>query len=134
MVRLNKTQLSNDQLTKLADQLSKTFSQLGADKIELLLSELLGPEEKIMLAKRLAILILLLEGRSLYKISQILKVSPTTAEKIKKELDRGGFETLITILSKSKKDYFQILNTLDKILHLGGMLPHYNGVRRRKLN
>lgn len=132
MVRINKSQLSEEQLAALFNQLSGTFGKLNANETELILSELLGPEEKIMLAKRLAIILLILEGNSLYKISKILRVSPTTAEKMKTGLDTGKFDELVKVLGKNEKDYFKILNALDNILHLGGILPHYNGIKRRK--
>jgi len=85
-----------------------------------------------MLAKRLAIIILLLEDKSLYRIASILKISPTTANKIKYKLDTGEFDKIITLLGKNKKEYFALLDTLDSILHLGGILPHYNGLERYK--
>lgn len=132
MVRVNKNQLSKKQLETLFSQLSQTFGKLNNQETNLVLSELLGPEEKLMLAKRLAILVLLLEGKTLYKISILLKVSPTTAEKMKRRLETGKFNELVKVLGKDKKDYFKILTTLDSILHLGGILPHYNGINRYK--
>jgi uncharacterized protein YerC len=133
MVRLNKTKLTRDQLEALFNQFSQTFIRLDADKTELVLSEILGPEEKIMLAKRLAIIVLLLEGKSLYQISELLKVSSATAKKMRRGLEKGNFKELVSVLGKNKSDYFKILNKLDKILHLGGVLPHYNGIRRHRI-
>jgi len=133
MVRLNKTQLTNNQLTALFTQLSELFGKLNSNQTNLVFSELLGPEEKIMIAKRLAIIILLLEDKSLYKISKLLKVSAATAEKMKIGLESGRFEETLSVLNSSKKDYFKVLETLDSILHLGGVLPHYNGIDRYRI-
>lgn len=83
-----------------------------------------------MLAKRLAVIILLVEGRSLYSVAKMLKVSPVTAKKIKRGLERGAYDHILKVLGKSKKDYFVILKTLDAVLSLGGILPHYNGLSR----
>jgi uncharacterized protein YerC len=132
MVRLNRNKLSQDQLEGLFQQFNKTLGKLSDQKTGYFISELLGKEERIMLAKRLAIIILLLEKKSLYRIGDILKISPTTAEKIKYKLDTGEFENIIKILGKDKKEYLSILETLDSILHLGGILPHYNGLDRYK--
>jgi len=135
MVRLNKTKLTEEQLNALFVQLSTTIGKLSKHEAEYFLSELLGTEERIMLAKRLAIIILLREGKTLYSISHILKVSATTAEKIKQGLDNGKYTHLVSSLQKRKRDYVAILDTLDSILHLGGVLPHRYGLERyRSLN
>lgn len=130
MVRLNKTGLSQKQLDVLFAQLNQTLGRLEPKQTSAFLSELLGSEERIMLAKRLAIIILLLEGKSLYNISHTLKVSPTTAEKVKFKLDSGHYKQILKTLGKNKTDYFAILEAIDDILHLGGILPHYNGLDR----
>lgn len=130
MVRLNKTKLSTQQLDSLFSQLNKTLGTLSNNQTNYFLSELLGNEERIMLAKRLAIIILLLENKSLYRIADILKVSPTTAEKIKFKLDSGEFSHITVALGQNKNEYYSILETLDSILHLGGILPHRNGLER----
>ena len=132
MVRLNKHHLHEAQQQKLFTQLSTTLGKLSSDKTGLLLSELLGTEERIMLAKRLAALILLTENKSMYKTAKLLKLSPATTQKIKRQLEEGQYDQTISILGKNKKDYFVILETLDSILHLGGILPHYNGIDRYK--
>ncbi len=128
MVRLNKHQLSPTQLKQLYSQFNRLLSE--QKEAGVILEELLGPEERIMIAKRLSILILLLEGMSLYKISRLLKVSPTTAERVKLQLEEGVYDTIVGLLGKNKQSYFSILETLDAVLHLGGILPHYNGIER----
>lgn len=130
MVRLNRNKLPKTQLEALCDNLSKTIAKTDSKTAEGLIDNLLGNEEKIMLAKRLAAIILLIEGNSLYKTAKILKISPTTAETIKYKIDAGGYNQLISTLGKNKKKYFSVLQTIDDILHLGGILPHYNGLDR----
>ncbi len=130
MVRLNRTKLTEKQLDALFTQLSTTIGKLSKNDAEYFLSELLGTEERIMLAKRLAIIVLLREGKTLYSIAHILKVSATTAEKIKTGLDSGKYAHLVSALHKHKRDYLAILDTLDSILHLGGVLPHRIGLDR----
>jgi len=132
MVRLNKNRLPPDQQNHLLAQFSTTLSQLPSGKTSILITELLGEEELIMVAKRLAILILLLENKSLYEIGNVLKVSSATASNMKSKLQRGDFTETIHTLGKTKKNYLQLLEALDSILHLGGILPHYNGLDRYK--
>ncbi|MES2966827.1 MAG: hypothetical protein V4668_03495 [Patescibacteria group bacterium] len=121
MVRLNKNLLTEIQLNDLFLQ----FSNLINPESDNILREILGKEEQIMVAKRLATIILIIEGKSLYSISRLLKISPTTADKIKFGVISGRYEHILQRLGKSKKNYFAILDTIDSILHLGGLLPHY---------
>ncbi len=125
MVRLNRHELERKQLDGLLLELDKTISRIRPEQANSFLSELLGVEERIMIAKRLAIIILLKEGYSLYEIGHLLKVSPATARTLKLKLVNGELEQVVKVISKNKKTYLAVLETLYSILHLGGMLPHY---------
>lgn len=132
MVRLNKTSLRTKQVQDLLEQLAKVFAPQGAQHAHRVLTEILGTEEQIMLAKRLAVIILLSEGFSSSKISHTIKLSKSTVAHIAFKLDRGDYHAVLKSLGKSKKNYFAVLEAIDQILHLGGMLPHYNGLDRYK--
>lgn len=132
MVRLNKTSLYSKQIQDLLLQLAKVTAPKEAAHAHAILSELLGTEEQIMLAKRLAAIVLLAEGYSSYKISRTLKLSKSTIATISFKMERGDYKAVLKTLGKDKKDYFAILKALDDILHLGGILPHYNGLSRYK--
>ena len=97
-----------------------------------ILQEVLGEEEQVMLAKRLAVIVLLLEQKSLYSIAHSLKLSPATAQRIKENFDTGQYHTIVKQLQTSKRNYYMILEMLDSILHVGGILPHYNGPDRSR--
>ena len=130
MVRLNKCKLSNTQLNKLSKQFTQLITSSKEDQTITVFDSLLGKEEKIMIIKRLAVIILLVEGKTLYSISRAVKVSPATAKKLKLDIERGKYDELLRVIGKNKKEYFSILETIDNILHLGGILPHYNGLDR----
>ena len=130
MVRLNKSKLSNTQLNKLSKQFTQLITSSKEDQTITVFDSLLGKEEKIMIIKRLAVIILLVEGKTLYSISRAVKVSPATAKKLKLDIERGKYDELLRVIGKNKKEYFSILETIDNILHLGGILPHYNGLDR----
>lgn len=132
MVRLNQHPLSDEQLEFLLKQLSNAIGRLSEKQAYTFLGALLGPEEQIMIAKRLAIVVLLLEKRTLYSIASLLKVSPSTAEKIKRQLDEGALDDVVNILKKDKSSYMEILSFVDSILHLNGLLPHYSGPKRTR--
>ncbi len=125
MVRLNKNLLTDTQLDNLFSQFSKLLNHKDQSKVDDMLREILGPEERIMIAKRLAILILLVEGHTYYSVAKNLKISPATAQRIKFGIEKGRYQNVLRSLGKSKRDYFAILDAIDSILHLGGLLPHY---------
>ncbi len=125
MVRLNKNKLSDDLLSDLFSQLNSTMSKLDEDKLNLFLSDLLGDEERIMLAKRLAIAVMINEGHSLYKISETLKVSPTTAEKIKFRMSDGSFTNMLPTLQTHTNNYSSVLDIIESIITFGGIMPAY---------
>jgi uncharacterized protein YerC len=132
MVNVNKHTLSQKQQDQLFSQLNATLGKSNKNEVNAILTDLLGPEEKIMLAKRLGIIILLHEGNSLYKVAKVLKVSTSTIASVKGGLETGRYKNLVAVLHSNKTDYLAILNTIDKILHLGGMLPRY-GQRPRNI-
>ena len=133
MVRLNKNELEAEQLEALSAQLYKSVGKLNMTNSRDFIRELLGYEERVMLAKRLAAIVLLLEGNSPYKVASLLKLSESTVATYAKRIEEGLYDDLIRILGKSKKDYFAFLDVLDSILHLGGILPHYNGLDRYRI-
>jgi len=132
MVRLNKTHLQEEQINKLFFQLATMLTSKQAGHVNAVLFEILGREEQIMIAKRLAVILLISEGLSSYKIGNTLKLSESTIASIRNKLANDEYDTIMQNLGKSKKKYFDLLTTLDSILHLGGILPHYNGLDRYK--
>ncbi len=135
MVRINRNELPKKEWVALLHQFDALLGKLDKDSTKIFLNEILGREERITLAKRFATIVLLIEGTSEYKVARILKLSPTTTGKIAFGIERGTYAGIITLLRKNKRDYLKILETIDSILHLGGILPHYNGLDRyRGLN
>ena len=65
------------------------------------------------------------EGYSLYKIADTLKISPATAHRVKKRFDSNEYDHLLPILKKNKEVFLAILETIDTILTVGGIMPHY---------
>jgi len=89
-------QVSKYPLSKLTEsRLYKLFWETIADlktaiKVEEFLNDLLTPTEKIMLSKRLAIAVMLLEGYDYVSIRSILRVSPGTIGNISLWLKYSG--------------------------------------------
>lgn len=132
MVHLNQNTLKEKQLDDLFFQFSSVIAPSNEKSANTILTELLGFEERIMIAKRLAVVVLLAEGASQYKISNLLKLSQSTIANIAKRLESGQYESTLKNVSSTNKGYFEFLKTLDRILHLDGLLSHYNGLERYK--
>ncbi len=130
MVRVNRNELPDEDLTRLLRRLDATLAKLSRESMTTFLSELLGKEERLTLAKRLAAIVLIHEGYSEYKVSRLLKLSPTTTGIIGTRVRAGTYDGILRILQKKKVDYINLLKTIDSILHLGGLLPHRVGMDR----
>ncbi len=135
MVNVNQNELPNEDLARLFKQFDTILTKLDHGSMTIFLSELLGKEERLTLAKRLATIVLISEGWSAYRTSQLLKMSPTTTGIIAVKVEKGEYAGIIALCTSKKRDYFALLDTLDSILHLGGILPHRVGLDRyRNLN
>ncbi len=75
------------------------------DSVDHLLTDLLSPTERLMIAKRLAIALLLLKGYEQRVISHWLKVSLATVSKVSLAIQRGnnGYRIVIGSLLKKEK-------------------------------
>ncbi|MFT5832291.1 MAG: hypothetical protein ACI9SY_000677 [Candidatus Paceibacteria bacterium] len=125
MVRLNKNSLNDKQFEKLVQQLNVTLSKSNEAQVDQLVSGLLGYEERIMIAKRLGVILLLQKGYNPYTVSQILNISPSTAGRIQTEMQSGNYDPALRVIKKDDKSYQAILRTIDSILTAGGIMPHY---------
>lgn len=82
MVRNSKALLSHDVLNKLFDLFFEVVGKKAQkDEFKKTMVDLLTPAERIMLAKRVAIVYLLLQKIDYRNICQVLKVSATTVAK-----------------------------------------------------
>ncbi len=70
---------------------------------------LLTPTETTMLAKRLAMIVLLERGDSAYRIGKLLNVSVSTAERFHKMHGSGVFKPVSRILRKRKRTFLDLL-------------------------
>lgn len=125
MTNISKNPLTTTQLENLFDQMSAVFANTSKKHVHDILSDLLGHEEKIMLAKRLAAIVLLARNRSIYFTANSLHLSTATVAKLEDQMICGQFTHITSLFEKKSKGVAEILETIDSILHLGGILPHY---------
>nr|QBM02450.1 hypothetical protein [uncultured archaeon] len=88
--------------------------------LSLLIDEILTTTEKIMLAKRLAVILMLSGNTPQHKIADALKVSPTTVVKISLGIEIGKFDSILKISKSERADMEKIIWN---ILTAGGFMP-----------
>lgn len=138
MVRLNKTPLSHEKQEKIDHLLFLVISKSVSDKhvfIEFI-SSFISPQEKDMLAKRLAILYLLKREMPAFMICSILKVSKATVAKFSllAKNDSGPLSLILTDLI-NKRNIIDLLETVlvDPLLQPGTIGINWSLAWKRKI-
>lgn len=128
MPHISSKKLKRETLNKLYDQfgkaLEKSTYRSGA---KLFLNDLLTHTEKIMLAKRFAVIYLLAQDIPTSYIAESLGMSYTTILKMSLKYDIGKYSALLKTIEKERTDIWKIL---EKILRAG--LPPIAGRGRWK--
>src|SRR3989338_208864 len=117
MVRNSRFTLSEDLLEKLFDLFFEIVGNKSSkDEFKKIFIDLLTPAERIMLAKRVAIIYLLLKKIEYYNICDRLKVSPSTVAKfvLLMEKSEGIVPTFKQIVKNDKVKIFleEIFNNI----------------------
>jgi TrpR-related protein YerC/YecD len=90
----------------LLDNLYSAIAGLKDKKeVEKFLNDILTPSELIMIARRLHIAFLLLTGKTIAKVKQILGAGNTTINNVILWLNKGygGYKTVVRVLQKTTK-------------------------------
>lgn len=104
MVYVSKKPMKYAILIRISDMLIAHIANIRTKpNAEKFLNEILTASEKIMLAKRFAIVVMLSKKQSYVTISKMLKVTPKTIAKINRGLDNGEFDFIISQLQKISK-------------------------------
>lgn len=130
MTNVSKKKLSAKLYKEIWQQLNETLGRLSSTQATPFLQELLSESEQVMLAKRLAAIILIHEQHSEYAIAKTLHMSTDTIGKLKLRHESGEFKSIVKGMRKNKIDYNEFIETLLDIIHLG--LPRYVGPHRFK--
>ena len=132
MTHVSKNALTQEKQRELFEQLHKVIARLNKSHTPAFLNELLGEEEKIMLAKRLAAIVLYIEGNSSYRVWTLLKISPSTADRIRLNYQIGRYNAIQKFITGNRTEYARILKTLEAILQ-AGLPPRGRGRWKRTL-
>jgi len=121
MPHVSSKKLKPEFLEKLFGKLLLTLGEAQNKKyLPSVVDEFFTSTEKIMLAKRLAI-ILMLEGKTpQHRVVEILSVSPSTVARISLEIEVGKYEALLKVSKKEKTDFEKVVWG---VLTAGGIMP-----------
>lgn len=113
--------------SKISLRIKKNLIASSALQRGLVLESLLTSTETLMLAKRLALIIMLQRGDSTYRISKVLKVSISSVLRFQRMLDSGLFKPVLREIRKRNRS---LLNIVELILAAG--MPSAAGPRANK--
>ncbi|MCL5746859.1 MAG: YerC/YecD family TrpR-related protein [Patescibacteria group bacterium] len=121
MTQVSKYPISKNIADRIFEVFIKSLIKVKNDKdAEDLADDLFSPEEKIMLAKRLAIAFLLMKNYQYREIRDLLRVSLATIRKVSLCLNYGkdGYKKILGGIAKEEKleDFFE--NMADKLLSI----------------
>jgi len=110
MAQVSKYPISKEVEERIFEILSKTIADLRSfQEIDQFLEDFLSPVEKIMLAKRLSIAVLLAKGYDYEQIRKTLRVSPPTIAQVAislKYAGKGYKKVVEKILKEEKMEEF----------------------------
>lgn len=122
MTHISRKKIKKEVANELADQFL-TFLSLARTKQDarVLARELLSQTERVMLAKRLAVVILLVRGYSFMQIEEALGVTRQTTVRLWRETKAGGYEKIIRYARKHTRHFKKesIMDTFIRIIHIG---------------
>lgn len=132
MPHISKRKLSkvhfNRLVLELIRSLERSFKQ---DKTKSVFFEFFTYTERAMLAKRLGVIAMLSRGVSTSAIAEVLRMSPSTVDRMSLKRERGKYDGIIKY-ALGKKDIWDIINN---ILTAGGLMPpRAGGQRWRRFN
>ena len=116
MPHVSRKKLKKEVSKRIYNRLVKTVGETNYGHA--VLSELLTPVEQVMLAKRLAAIIILSQGISSYKVRKMLKLSSKTTAYIMHDIELGKYKQ-IEKLARNKKDRESFWADLEVVIRMG---------------
>ncbi len=135
MTHVSKKRIKKDVANELADQFL-TFLSLARTNpaASVLANELLSQTERVMLAKRLSVVVLLVRGYSFTQIEEALGVTRQTVVRLWKETKKGRYEKIMRYARQHTRHFKKesALDTFIRVIHLG--MPPRSGKRWQQLD
>jgi len=128
MPHVSSQKLKNEHLQRLYNEFGSALEKSAKkSRTKFFLGDFLTYTEKIMLAKRFAVIYLLSKNIPVSYISEALYMSPATISRMSLKYDIGKYSSLLKTIERENKDIWEIL---EKILKAG--LPPRAGRGRWK--
>lgn len=109
MSHVSKKLLEQKKFFDIHKELFKAIAELSrSGRTSVALGELFTKTEKLMLAKRLAIICMLDRKESIYAIERALKVSPSTVARISLGCEKGAYSHLISEIRGQNSFWVQL--------------------------
>lgn len=124
MPHISKKFVNKEVFQKINSGLIFYLSKLSDKDSKLMVGELLTKTEKLMIAKRMAVICLLSDGTPQNEIYHMLKMSPSTIARLGLNLEMGKYNSFIKMIKRKKNEIFW--KNLGNLLR-GGLPP--KGVR-----
>ncbi len=123
MPHLSSKKLTAAAIADLERNLDIVLFDLTGTQRKKIFREILTKTERVMIAKRIALVLLIGKGYSPYKISERLGISPSTAERFQLMFTYGKFKATSLWVKRYKG--------INKLLHLlGGILAPFEYPRK----
>lgn len=120
MVQLSRRPLKSEVKEEILENLWLSFVAVSKkEDVVDFVGDILSPTERLMLAKRLMIALLLIRGWKYEDIQNFLKVSGGTINAVRSNIERGGrgFKFAAEKLEK-KKSFNEIIQKIEKTLNV----------------
>ena len=91
MTHISKRPISGTVKERLDEYMIAFLTEAGSSTRKQIFRELFTKTERLMIAKRLILILLISQENSIYKISATLGMSPSTVARFKHSIDKGGF-------------------------------------------
>lgn len=119
MTNVSKQPLATKAQKQLFEQFAALLALTSTAEASGLYYELFTPAERVMFVKRIAVIALLQQSYSPYRIAVTLHMSETTVAKIMERYDKGAFETIQQLLQKRNFNRDVFWKTLELLLTAG---------------
>lgn len=129
MAQISKMELDAEVARYIERQLLLVLFKSRSRESMSIFSDLLTDTERLMFAKRMAAVLMLIDEQSYYRIEQVLGMSTSTSKRLHSLLSTGVFSNLEGVMKK-KQAHSEILVTIGKLLR-AGLPPRTYVIKKR---
>lgn len=135
MTRVSKRKMKDSDLRKIFDQFIEVVDLSKSKKdTRLFIKEFFSPTERIMFAKRLGVICMVMEKIPDRVIADTLSVSTSTIGRMIETIEKGGFKYLISVMKKNKESLLDIIEKIYFILPPKVGRKRYRFIRQGKFH